>query len=86
MKTLSDHRGVAIIFDTQEELDYTITRLQEMRESKIQTKKPYPAVYVYTDHRMSDNDARQFHDECWWMGFATQGKPQPALTERPKEN
>ena len=86
MKTLADHRGIAIIFDTEEELKYTIDRLDEMVKLKAQTKKPYPAVYVYTDNRMSDNDARQFHDECWWMGFATQGQPRRALTERPKEN
>lgn len=88
MKTFADHRGIALIFDDLTELDGTIKSLTRLRESKKQTGKPYPAVYIYTDRRMPDEDALAFHDEAWWMGFAVLSNTSPPtpLDKLPEDN
>lgn len=78
MKTIADPRGVALIFENPIELDGTIESLIKLRESKRHTGKSYPAVYCYVDQRMNDEEAKEFHDEIWWMGYAIKPKQRPA--------
>lgn len=71
----SDHRGLALIIDDEEELDGTIRDLQEMKATKKDKSRPWPGVLVYTDSRTSDEEARKFHDQVWYMNYVTAVTP-----------
>ena len=86
MRTYGDHRGIALIFEDEHDLDTAIDRMQRMRTAKRENPTPYPAVYIYTDERMPDDEARRFHDQVWFMHYTTVHAPRKDSTAAPRSD